>query len=141
MIQKMQQCVNSNQLDVIKDKLIYGFIYFTSGEISLNANPNLDFETVPQYILTVTVSDPNGLDTTQDVTIDVTDVNESPVITSTIHQADIPESEVTSQVVVDVDASDPENDILDYQITSTSPTGAPFTIDSSSGKINLYNNI
>ena len=43
--------------------------YFTSGEISLNANPNLDFETVTQYILTVTCSDTNGLHATQDVTI------------------------------------------------------------------------
>ena len=55
--------------------------YFTSGEISLNANPNLDFETVTQYILTVTVSEQNGLHATQDVTIDVTNVNESPIIT------------------------------------------------------------
>ena len=109
--------------------------YFTSGEISLNANPNLDFETVTQYILTVTVSDPNGLHATQDVTMDVTNVNESPIITSTNHQANVPENEVTSQIVADVDASDPENDILDYQITATTPAGAPFTIDTSSGKI------
>ena len=45
--------------------------------------------------------------------MDVTDVNESPIITSTNHQANVPENEVTSQIVADVDASDPEKDILE----------------------------
>ena len=68
----------------------------------------------------------------------MTDVNESPIITSTNHQANVPENEVTSQILADVDASDPEKDILDYQITATTPAGAPFTIDTSSGKIYFY---
>ena len=65
-------------------------------------------------------------------------MNESPIITTTNHQANVPENEVTSQIVTDVNASDPEKDILDYQITATTPVGAPFTIDTSSGKIYFY---
>ena len=70
----------------------------------------------------------------QNLTVNIDDVNEEPFFTtSTTIGGDILESETTSRVVLDMDASDPEGDVLTYEITGSSPSGAPFTIDSSTG--------
>ena len=52
-----------------------------TGQISVGANAMLDHETKDTYVVTVTARDPGGLSSSVDVTIEVTDVNEAPVIT------------------------------------------------------------
>ena len=53
-----------------------------TGQIEVGAGTTLDFDTQPiRYDVTVTATDPSGLDDTIDVTIKITDVNETPVVT------------------------------------------------------------
>ena len=68
----------------------------------------------------------------------IDDVNEAPVITSTVHTASVPEDQVNSILMVDIDASDPDADILSYQITNMQPTGGPFAIDNTNGEMILF---
>ena len=53
----------------------------SGAQIQVGANAKLDHETNPAYEVTVTARDPEGLSTSVDVTIKVTDVDEAPVIT------------------------------------------------------------
>ena len=71
--------------------------------------------------------------TTELLTVKIIDINEAPFVTSTVHTVNVPESEVTSIAVADVDASDPDSDALFYVITTTAPVGAPFIVDRLSG--------
>ena len=50
------------------------------GEIRVKAGTELDHETKPTHMVTVTARDPGGLSASIDVTITVTDVNEAPMI-------------------------------------------------------------
>ena len=93
----------------------------------------MDYETTSKYELTITISDPDGLTAVQVVTINILDVNEAPYVTSSDHDVDVSEDEVNNIIVMDVDASDPDSDVLDYQITNEDPSGAPFIIDTSTG--------
>ena len=93
----------------------------------------MDYETTSKYELTITISDPDGLTAVQVVTINVLDVNEAPYVTSSDHDVDVSEDEVNNIIVMNVDASDPDSDVLDYQITNEDPSGAPFIIDTSTG--------
>ena len=51
-----------------------------TGQIMVGASAKLDHETNPAYEVTVTARDPEGLSSSVDVTIKVTDVNEAPEI-------------------------------------------------------------
>ena len=52
------------------------------GQISLNANTELDYEARDTYMVTVTAADPDGEMASVDVTIKVTDENEAPMIST-----------------------------------------------------------
>ena len=101
-----------------------------------------DYEIQPSYTLEVTASDAVFQDV-KNLTIYIDDVNEEPFFTAVNKLIDVAENETTSRVVLDMDASDPENDVLTYDILESYPTGILFSIDSSNGKclfqILLYN--
>ncbi|HSP42644.1 MAG TPA: cadherin domain-containing protein, partial [Luteolibacter sp.] len=82
-----------------------------SGEITVNGA--LDFETLSQYILTVTVTDDQdpALSDTATITIDIEDVNEAPV---TVGQH--VEVQEDGSVVIELLGSDPDGDSLDYTL-------------------------
>ena len=63
----------------------------------------------------------------------IANVNEKPYFAATQQLGDILETETKSRVVLDMDGSDPENDVLSYEIIGSTPSGAPFTIDSING--------
>ena len=104
-----------------------------SGEISTNVSALFDYETQSSYSIEVTVSD-GELQDVKYLTIHIDDVNEAPLITASTKLGDVLENEITPRVVVDMDASDPENDVLTYKITNVNPTETAFTMDSSDGK-------
>ena len=68
------------------------------------------------------------------LTIYVDNVNEKPYFTPVQNLDNILETETTSRVVLSVEALDPENDVLSYELMVSKPPGAPFTIDSMHGK-------
>ena len=51
-----------------------------TGEISVKAGTKLDYETKKSYTVTVTATDPSQATATIAITINVTDVNEPPII-------------------------------------------------------------
>ena len=104
-----------------------------SGEISTNVSALFDYETQSSYSIEVTVCD-GELQDVKYLTIHIDDVNEAPIITASTKLGDVLENEITPRVVVDMDASDPENDVLTYKITNVNPTETAFTMDSSNGK-------
>ncbi|MBC6427332.1 MAG: cadherin repeat domain-containing protein, partial [Ekhidna sp.] len=91
----------------------------------------LDFETAPNYTLTITVSD-GELSATADITINVTDVNEAPTIAEQTFS--VPEDATNGTTVGTVQATDPEEDDLTFTIASGN-TGNAFAINASSGAI------
>ena len=70
----------------------------------------LDFETKKSYNVRVKATDPSGLYATINVTIDVTDVDESPAITGGDAEIKIPEGTPTATVLSTYTATDDEDD-------------------------------
>ena len=104
-----------------------------AGEITTKVSALFDYETQSSYSIEVTVSD-GELQDVKYLTVHIDDVNEAPLITASTKLGDVLENEITPRVVVDMDASDPENDVLTFKITNVNPAETAFTIDSSNGK-------
>ena len=111
------------------------FAIDNTGEITVANSDQLDFETAANYMLTVTVSDDvagGTVDSTETVTVTVTDENDAPVLNNTSFI--VPSMAMNGDVVgtvVATDADMPAN-TLSYTITTggTAPDGL-FAIDSS----------
>ena len=77
----------SNDTDLEGDAITYAItagntdgifsIDVNTGQITVVDNTNLDFETTTQYVLTVNATD-GSLNDTADITIDITDINDTP---------------------------------------------------------------
>ena len=93
----------------------------------------LDFETTPQYNLTVTVSDPGGLTEVKYVTVDIINVNEAPLIQNLPDTLTITEDVVGDVSLVTINTVDQDGDLITYSI-SGNPYSGPFKINSA-GKI------
>ena len=89
----------------------------------------MDYETTPQYNLTITVSDPDGLTAMQMVTLDIKDVNEAPVIQNLPELLNIKENLIAKTTVANVITFDQDNDVIVYSMV-TWPSPAPFEINS-----------
>ena len=108
-----------------------------NGEITVANSGLLDFESNPQYQLTIqAMSTPNGVSITGILTINVTDVNEEPSFVTLCAQEgscvfDVLENQTNNLIVDSIVAVDPDlpttnNGMLVYSI---SPSGLPFSID------------
>ena len=84
-----------------------------SGEITVVDNTNLDFESISEYTLGVTVSDGVNTSTQENVTITVTDDNEIPVITGFADFSFDEDTNGTTSFTV----SDPDTDLADLQFS------------------------
>ncbi len=97
-----------------------------------------DFETRPNFNITVVATDEDGLRDTQDVIVSVNDVDENvngaPVITVD-NAVDIDENEPAGTVVVDADATDPDGDDVTFSISGED--AALFNIDPLTGEVRL----
>ena len=107
-----------------------------TGEVTLKASA--DFETKASYTITVRATD-NGnpvLFADQAVTINVTNVNEAPVITSGA-TGSIAENAATSTVAYDANAADVDaNTTLTYSLLAGGDAAA-FDIDPATGEVTL----
>ena len=112
------------------------YYYVILGEITTKSSATFDYEILGTYTLEVTASD-GTLQDVRHLTIYIDNVNETPVITAAVKLGDVLESETTSRVVIDMDASDEDGDVLNYKITGANPSGAPFTIDNGNGKLHF----
>ena len=115
-------------------------IVSTSGQLQTSAA--LDYETKKSYSVTVSVSDGNGGTDSIDVTINVTDVNETPV--SANNAPAFTEDTSTTRSIAEnttsgtnigsaVSATDADNDTLTYSLSGTDASS--FSIVSTSGQL------
>ena len=103
----------------------------SSGALSVISGQSLDFETAGMHTLTVRAS-AGSEDTNQEITINVTDVDESPVfniVSSSLTQA---ENATIGTPIGTVTATDPDGDALSYILTVG---GDRFAIDAGTGEI------
>lgn len=111
----------------------------TTGEITVANSDALDFESQPQFVLTVTVrdDDPVPESATASVTINLADINEPPVISEPSITVSLDEHPATGTAVATVNANDVDaGQTLNYAITSGNDN-AGFAIDSTSGAITV----
>ncbi len=138
--------VQENQIDALtvtatdedEDTLIYSLSGIDADAFNMDESTNVitfkiapDFETKNLYEITLTVSD--DIDTvTQDIIINILDINESPTITSnsTVNV------EENTQFVLTITATDIDNNTLLYSI-SGGVDQALFTIDANSGVLSF----
>ena len=110
-----------------------------SGEMTVSNSTVLDFETTPVFIITVQVQDDGvgNLTAQADITINLTDVNETPDIqdqTFTIAENSANGTQVGTVTAVDPDAGQ----TLTYSITSGN-TNSAFAIDPQNGELTVSN--
>ena len=98
---------------------------------SLSTTGGLDYETTPQYVLTIRATDDGGLYGSGTVTVSATDVNEAPVVNDGQYFS-ISESAVSGTTLSPIAASDVDGDTLTYSITGGN-TGTAFSINASTG--------
>ena len=84
-----------------------------TGQIMVGASAKLDHETKDTYEVTVTARDPEGLNSSIDVTIKVTDVNEAPEISGSSSEM-FPEN--GDGVVATFTADDPEGESVMWSV-------------------------
>ena len=116
---------------VDSDKFV---INASSGQITVAANANLNFEVTNQFSLTASVTD-GTLIATAGVTINVTNVNETPVFAPPSYTFTLAENSATGTAVGTVAATDPENNTLTFTLTGTN--ASYFAINASSGAITV----
>jgi hypothetical protein len=111
----------------------------TTGEITVSDSDALDFETNPLFTLTIEVEDSGNLTDTAQVTINLEDVNEAPVI-DPAGPFDVAENTLTGTAVGDpITATDEDaSDVITFSITAGN-TGSAFAIGTSSGQITVAN--
>ena len=115
----------------------------TTGVVILASS--LDYEMSTEHIITVTASNPDGLNSTaHNITINVIDENDnSPVFTMNPYTASVAEHSDPDTLVVTVRADDADSGVLGqvrYSITSGNTQGA-FIIDSINGMISTVDDI
>ncbi|MFN3153326.1 cadherin domain-containing protein [Bremerella sp.] len=117
-----------------------------TGEITVAIPANLNFENKTSFTVEVQVTDSKGdglggagLVTTENITINVVDVNEAPAITNNPGPFSIREDDANMKAVGTVLIDDPDaGDSFTYEIVSGDPDGV-FAIDNS-GNITILDN-
>ena len=106
----------------------------SNGNLTVAPTANLDFETTPIYSLTVQVIDNGMLTDSATITVNLEDVNEPPV---TSNATFTPNENTGNGISIGfVDATDPEDDSLDFLITGGN-TGSAFSVNPTSGEITV----
>ncbi len=121
------------------------FAISDAGAITVNGDNKIDFETTAVYTLTVQVADGGNpsLTDTQDITVNVNDVNEAPTLENTTLQ--VSENSVNGANVGDITGEDPDTTVpfntLTYSITDGDTDGAFAISDAGAITVNGDNKI
>ena len=110
----------------IKDQVGGPYEVDNSGQITVGAGAVLDYERRTTQEVQLTVEDPDGLSDTIEVQIEITDVNEPPVITGS---QDLEWQENRAGNLARYSATDPERDTFEWSVIGSDFTF--FSIDSS----------
>ncbi|XP_050392067.1 protocadherin Fat 4 isoform X2 [Patella vulgata] len=108
----------------------------------------LDYESVKSYLLTITSTDPKGLEASADIKVDIIDSNDNaPVFSSSIYEVGVIEGDYSGapKVVVQVMAQDDdsdENSQIDYSIIKMNPDEAgKVSVDPNNGELEIVGQI
>ena len=93
----------------------------TTGQLTIADNTNIDFETTASYALTLTVSDGQNTSAPQMLTVNITDVNETPVAVDDVISTNEDTPLVISEAGLLANDSDADSDPLAVT-SSTQPT-------------------
>ncbi len=106
-----------------------------NGDITVLDGTQIDYETTPQFVLTVEATNADGSDTAT-ITIDVINVNDAPEITPN-QSFNVAENSPSGASVGTVQAADPDpGNTLTYSIIAGN-TGNAFMINASTGEIQV----
>ncbi len=108
----------------------------TTGEITVTNPSAINYESATSFTLDIQAQDAGGLTGTTTVTINITDVNEAPVL-SPAGPFTVSESAAVNTVVGTVSASDVDGNTITYSITGGNALGI-FSINAS-GQIRIAN--
>ncbi|MDB9861840.1 cadherin domain-containing protein [Litorivicinus sp.] len=122
--------IDASLFSIDSDSLIY-----MPDEVSIFfALTAADYETKSQYEFTIVASD--GLLTeSHDISLNITDVNESPVFASSVDTVSVDENSPRSTVIYSAFASDVDEDSLSYSISGTD--SSYLSINASTGTVKL----
>lgn len=116
----------------------------SAGKVVLKTGKTLDFETAPQIVLTVSVSD-NGspaLATTEIVTINVEDVNEPAVLSRTDNQNSPTSENQAGVLITTLSLIDPEGSHSDYAFDMLpGPSSELFVFTPETGELRLADGV
>jgi VCBS repeat-containing protein len=108
------------------------FAINAAGQLTVANSSQLNFEVTPSFSLTVTVTDSGGLQATATITIQLTNVNEAPTIT-TGQTFSLPENSANGTIVGTVTAADPDaGDTRTFTLTGTA-----FAIQATTGLLTV----
>ncbi len=105
-----------------------------TGEITVANAAALNFESQSKFNLTIKAQDPGNASDTATVTVNLTDVNETP--TANGFSTTLAENSSAGTTVGFVTGTDPDGDSLQYSITGGN-TGGAFAINASTGRITV----
>ncbi|MBV6647104.1 MAG: cadherin domain-containing protein, partial [Cyclobacteriaceae bacterium] len=111
------------------------FTLSNTGELTIADAAILDFETNPQFVLAVEVSD-GSVNTSANITVDLNDINESPVVVDQTLRVDQSSANGTSIGVIE--ATDPEDNALTFTILSGNTNGV-FALNPTTGELTVNN--
>ena len=121
--------LNNDTLTYTLDIIIGGpYSIDSSGQITLGAGLNLDYEASSDQGVNVTATDPGGLSDTIEVEIEIANVNEPPVVTGISGAEDTEFQENRTGTVGRFRATDPERDSFEWDLIGRDRTF--FSIDS-----------
>ena len=106
----------------------------STGKIAVKDTTQLNREATPQFVLTVKIQDEAGFSDTAQITINVTDINENPVVNDTTFT--ISEAAANGTVVGTVTATDPEGGALTFTRSGTTA----FSINATTGQVTVADN-
>ena len=116
----------------------------TNGQISLVAGQHLDFETAQQHVLTVHVQDGPGLSDDAQVTINVTNINETPTAVDDNIIVNVTPVDgsvlVLPKLLLTANDTDPEHAALDITGTSGLNDLASISLLTNPGSLTITNN-
>ena len=113
-----------------------GLFGIDSATGALHLASTLDYETATSHTITIQVEDTAGLTDTAEVTINVTDVDETPEFAQDSYSASIARGAEVGDIITNIAATDPEGDTLTYAITAGNDAGL-FIVDITNGDIKL----
>ena len=113
-----------------------GLFGIDSATGALHLAGTLDYETATSHTITIQVEDTAGLTDTAEVTINVTDVDETPEFAQDSYSASIARGAEVGDIITNIAATDVDDDTLTYAITAGNDAGL-FIVDATNGDIKL----